>query len=68
MRSQSRIASRLESGKTAIDHAQGCTAEQDSTGVQWRSLCIMQITGVMAINGDPSRGNIWITGVCWRYL
>jgi hypothetical protein len=47
--------------------AQECTAEQD-TGLQWRSLCTMPITGVTAINGDPSCGNIWITGVCWRYL
>jgi hypothetical protein len=47
--------------------AQECTAEQD-TGVQWRSLCTMPITGVMAINDDPSFGNIWITGVYWRYL
>jgi hypothetical protein len=48
--------------------AQECTAEQD-TGVRWRSLCTtMWITGVTAINGDPSCGKIWITGVCWRYL
>ncbi len=47
--------------------AQECTAEQD-TGVQRHSLCTMSITGVTAINGDPSCGNIWITGVCWRYL
>jgi hypothetical protein len=46
---------------------QECTAEQD-TGVQWRSLSTMPIKGVTAINGDPSCGNIWITGVCWRYL
>jgi hypothetical protein len=47
--------------------AQECTAEQD-TGVRWRSLCTMPITGVTAINGDPSCENIWITGVYWRYL
>jgi hypothetical protein len=47
--------------------AQECKAEQD-TGVQWRSPCTVPITGVTAINGDPSCGNIWITGVSSRYL
>jgi hypothetical protein len=48
--------------------AQECTAAEQDTGVQWRSLCTMPITGVMVIKGDPSCGNIWVTGVCWKYL
>jgi hypothetical protein len=41
---------------------------QERVQEEGRSLCIMAITGVTAINGDPSCGDIWITGVCWRYL
>jgi hypothetical protein len=37
-------------------------------GLKHPQVEVMPTIGVTAINGDPSCGNIWITGVCWRYL
>jgi hypothetical protein len=58
----------LESHKTAIKLYR--TAQQNKTqecnGAHY--VLAMPITGVTAVNDDPSCGNIWITGVCWRYL
>jgi hypothetical protein len=58
----------LESHKTAIKlHRSALQNKTQECDGGHCVLCRSQ-EGVTAINGDPSCGNIWIAGVCWRYL